>query len=171
MCDCGAGVEMHFHRFWHVVSAGCVVHCELGMGEEELCRLCAETRSAVDLLSIGDDYWSKQDLDTKISQFFQIKILPTDKLPKCVCFKCCDKVNKTWEFHEKVQQAQQTLRSAITDEEEEEEEDEEESGADYDSDQPLAPLVKTEKRETEHNSPPVEFVECILDERTARASK
>lgn len=153
------------------MSAGCVVYCELGMGEEELCRLCAETRSAVDLLSIGDDYWSKQDLDTKIAQFFQIKILPTDKLPKCVCFKCCDKVNKTWEFHEKVQQAQQTLRSAITDEEEEEEEDEEESGADYDSDQPLAPLVKTEKRESELNSRPVEFVECILDERTARASK
>ncbi|GLV41602.1 deformed wings [Carabus blaptoides fortunei] len=134
------------------------------MGEAELCRLCAETRSAADLLSISDVYWSKQDLDTKILQFFQIKILPSDKLPKCVCFQCCEKVNTTWEFHEKVQQAQETLRSVITDEEDEEEE---ESGADYDSDQPLAPLVKTEKRDSEQNSPPVEFVECILDERTA----
>lgn len=128
------------------------------MGEEEFCRLCAETKSLVDLLSIKDEYWSKQDLDTKISQFFQIKILPTDKLPKSICFKCCEKVNVTWEFNEKVQQAQETLRSVLS------EEDEFDPGAESESDSQQVKSETEKQRETQNSSPPVDFVECVLSD-------
>lgn len=86
------------------------------MGEEDLCRLCAESKSAADLLSIKDEYWSQQNLDLKISRFFQIKISESDKLPKCVCSKCCEKVIITSDFNEKVQQAQETLKNTYFDE-------------------------------------------------------
>lgn len=129
------------------------------MGEEDLCRLCAESKSAADLLSIRDEYWIKQDLDTKISRFFQITISASDKLPKCVCSKCCEKVIITWEFNEKVQRAQETLRNSqianLSDED----------SGDYDS-EPIVP-VKCEKS----SSPPVDLVECILsDSSQARSS-
>lgn len=115
------------------------------MGEEELCRLCAESKSAADLLSIQDEYWSQQELDTKISRFFQIKISLSDKLPKSVCSKCCEKVIITSEFNEKIQQAQETLRSVLS----------EEDSCDSDSD----PLGNLETAETP-KSP--DLVECLI---------
>lgn len=120
-----------------------------------MCRLCAESKSAADLLSIRDEYWAKQDLDTKISRFFQIKISASDRLPKCVCSKCCEKVIITSEFNEKIQQAQETLRSVLSDED---------SG---DSDtEPLSSLEKIERSK----SP--DLVECLIlgDETQARSS-
>lgn len=87
------------------------------MGEDDLCRLCAENKSADDLLNISDEYWTKQKLDVKISRFFQIKISPDDRLPKSVCSKCCEKVIITADFNDKVQQAQQTLKTVFSDEE------------------------------------------------------
>lgn len=116
------------------------------MGEEELCRLCAESKSAADLLSIKDDYWTQQNLELKISQFFQIKISEDDKLPKCVCSKCCEKVIITSDFNEKVQQAQETLKSAFIDDDK-----------DFDSES----LAATIQNETS-NSPSAGLVECVL---------
>lgn len=116
------------------------------MGDEELCRLCAESKSADDLLRIKDEYWIKQDLDSKILKFFQIQILPDDKLPKCVCSKCCEKVIITSDFNEKVQQAQRTLQNTFS----------AEDNKDYDIES-----IKSIKNE-KSGSPSVDLVECVL---------
>lgn len=130
------------------------------MGEEELCRLCAESKSAADLLSITDEYWTKQDLDTKISRFFQIKISLDDRLPKCVCSKCCEKVIIISEFDEKVQQAQETLRSVLSDEE----------GGDYDciTVESLEALGSPEKKDPLSEN--VDLVECIFSDNSQTRS-
>lgn len=133
------------------------------MGDEEFCRLCAETKPLIDLLNINDECCAKQNLENKITQFFQITITSTDKLPKTICFKCCEKVNVTSEFYRKVQQAQETLRSVLTDEDSVSAV----SGVEYDSDQLAENFMKIEKRE---GSPPIEIVECVLSDSIANQS-
>lgn len=130
------------------------------MGEDDLCRLCAESKSAADLLSTTDDYWTKQDLDTKISKFFQIKIASDDRLPKRVCSKCCEKVIITFEFNEKVQQAQETLRSVLSDEE----------SGDYDCVTIAALETFDSSSKKDPNSQNDDLVECILSDNSQTRS-
>lgn len=70
---------------------------------EARCRLCAECSN--DLVSVLEEI----QLPEKISQLFQVKIVIDDRLPTVVCRCCCETVQRTWEFSERVQKAQELL--------------------------------------------------------------
>lgn len=67
------------------------------------CRLCAECRE--DLVPVLGEL----ELPSRIYQLFQVRIDLEDTLPTVVCQVCCDTVNRTWEFTERVHRAQELL--------------------------------------------------------------
>lgn len=72
------------------------------------CRLCAECSE--DLISVVEE----TELSARISHLFQVTIALGDRLPTKVCRICCDTVNRTWEFSERVQKAQEFLADIIS---------------------------------------------------------
>lgn len=72
------------------------------------CRLCAEMRPKSDLLEITTDT-TGLTLEEKIFQCFQLQIEIDGKLPHQVCSNCCAHVVSSYEFSQKIQNAQQIL--------------------------------------------------------------
>lgn len=72
------------------------------------CRLCAECSE--DLVAVLEE----PELSARISHLFQVTIALEDRLPTEVCRICCDTVNRTWEYSERVQKAQEFLVDVIS---------------------------------------------------------
>ncbi|CAG9863413.1 unnamed protein product [Phyllotreta striolata] len=71
------------------------------------CRLCAEC-STNQIAILHDNGFC-----LKIFQLFQIKVSANDNLPTCVCRDCYEMVEKTWNFNDRIQKAQDILAELI----------------------------------------------------------
>lgn len=121
------------------------------MGDEDLCRLCAEVKPAETLVCIEDEEGIKQQLATKILKFFEVKIASTDRLPICVCSKCCERVKITSEFNDRIHEAQQALSMMLE--------------AEFNADVKYTDmLIKVQTR----SDSPEDFVECLLSDNETR---
>ncbi|KAJ8973262.1 hypothetical protein NQ317_017717 [Molorchus minor] len=74
---------------------------------ETRCRLCAEC--STDQIPILDDL----GFCSKIFQLFQIKVSVDDSLPISSCQICYDMVEKTWDFNDRIQKAQEVLTDLL----------------------------------------------------------
>lgn len=78
----------------------------------DICRLCASLKRLDQLVATVED--STVAIKVKLIRCCQIEIPQNDDfMPQNVCHECVQNLNTSWNFAEKVLQAQETLRQAF----------------------------------------------------------
>lgn len=79
----------------------------------EFCRLCAEIYPKNTLIKMNSEEFINLSLAEKIYQYFVVNISENDTLPKDICSHCFKKVLDTYEFHQCIRRAQNTLQKKV----------------------------------------------------------